>query len=102
MDSVTESGIEDGWADKEGLNRARRGERYGRYLWLGGGERWHGAWFGVSKRERRLVLDYWEPRDAPDRFIRVPEDVGFDEMVESVTTQVREVAEAVADSDTEA
>ena len=102
VDSVTESGIEDGWADREGLNRARRGERYGRHLWLGGGERWHGAWFGVSKRDRRLVLDYWKPEDAADWFISVPEDVGFDEMVESVTTQVREVAETIADGDEDA
>lgn len=102
VDSVTESGIEDGWAEKEGLNRSRGGECYGRHLWLGGGERWHGAWFGVSRRDRRLVLDYWDPRDAPDGFITVPDDVGFDEMIESVTTQVREVAESIADGGADA
>ena len=77
VDSVTESGIEDGWADKEGLNRWRRGERYGRYLRLGGGDRWHGVWFGVSTRDRRLVLDYGDRSDAPDEFIAVPDDVGL-------------------------
>lgn len=92
VDSVTESGIEDGWADKEGLYRTRRGERYGRYLRLGGGDRWKEVWFGVSTRDRHLVLDY---DDGPDVFISVPDDIGFD-MIESVTTQVREVAESIA------
>ena len=96
VDSVTECGIEEGWADKEGVNRARRGERYGRHLWLGGGERWHGAWFGVSKTDWRLVLDYWDPRGAPDGVVAIPDGVGFDEMVESVTAQVRDVAESIA------
>jgi len=102
VDSVTESGIEDGWADKERVNRSRRGERYGRHLWLGGGERWHGVWFGVSTTDRRLVLDYWRPRGAPQRFITVPDDVNFDEMVESVTAQVRDVAESIATGGTDA
>lgn len=96
VDSVTESGIEDGWADKEGLYRTRRGdggERYGRYLKLGGGDRWRVVWFGVSTRDRRLVLDYGTG-DAPDVFITVSDDIG--EMIESVTTQVREVAESIA------
>lgn len=92
VDSVTESGIEDGWADKEGLYRTRRGERYGRHLKLGGGDRWQVVWFGVSTRERQLVLDC---DDAPDVFISVSDDIG--EMIESVTTQVREVAESIAD-----
>ena len=96
VDSVTESGVDEGWADKEGLNRWRRDERYGRYLRLGGGDRWHGVWFGVSTRDRQLVLDYSDPKDAPDRFITVPDGIGFDEVLESVTTQVREVAESIA------
>ncbi len=96
VDSVTESGIEEGWADKEGVNRSRRGDRYGRHLWLGGGERWHGAWFGVSKMDWRLVLDYWDPRDTPDGLVAIPDGVGFDEMVESVIAQVRDVAESIA------
>lgn len=102
VDSVTESGIEDGWADKEGLYRKCRGdggERYGRYLKLGGGDRWRVVWFGVSTRDRRLVLDYGTD-DAPDVFISVPDDIG--EMIESVTTQVREVAEFIAAGDTDA
>ena len=96
VDSVTESGIEEGWADKEGVNRSRRGDRYGRHLWLGGGERWQGVWFGVSTTNRRLVLDYWDGRAAADGLITIPDGVGFDEMVESVTTQVRDVAESIA------
>ena len=98
VDSVTESGVEDGWADKEGVNRSRRDDRYGRHIWLGGGERWHGAWFGVSSTDRQLVLDFWRPRDVAERFVTVPDDVGFDEMVESVTAQVRDVAEFIAGS----
>ena len=99
VDSVTESGVEDGWADKEGLNRRRWDERYGRYLLLGGGDRWHGVWFGVSLRDRQLVLSYWDPSDAPDRFVTVPDGVGFDEALESVTTEVREVADTIATGD---
>lgn len=99
VDSVTESGIEEGWADKEGLNRANRGKRYGRYLWLGGGDRWRQAWFGVSTRDRELVLDYTDP--IPDGFIKVP-DGGLHEMIESVTTQVRETAESITDGGADA
>ena len=101
VDSVTEFGVEDGWVDIDGLNRWRRDGRYGRYLRLGGGGRWHGAWFGLYPTERKLVLDYWDPEDSPDRLILLPEDVGFDEILESVTTQVREVADAIASSGNE-
>lgn len=93
VDSVTESGIEEGWADREGLYRANRGKRYGRYLRLGGGDRWREAWFGVSTRDRELVLDYTD-RDVPDGFFKVPAG-GLHEMIESVTTQVRETAESI-------
>ncbi len=96
VDSVTESGVEDGWADNEGLNRRRLDGRYGRYLLLGGGDRWHGVWFGVSVRDRQFVLDCWDPSDAPDRLIAVPDGIGFNEVLESVTTQVREVADSIA------
>ena len=96
VDSVTESGIEDGWVDKTGLNRWRRDNRYGRYLRLGGGGRWHVVWFGMSTRDRQLVLSYSEPKGAPDRFITVPNGGGFDEVLESVATQLREVANSVA------
>ena len=99
VDSVTDSGVEDGWADTEGVIRRRRDGRYGRHLYLGGGDRWHGAWFGVSERDHQLMLDYWEPEGALDRFIEVPDGIGFDEQLESVTTQVREIAEAIAASD---
>ena len=96
VDSVTESGIEGGWVDKNGLNRWRRDKRYGRYLRLGGGGRWHVAWFGMSPRDWQLVLSNWDPKDAPDRFITVPNGVSFDEVLESVTTEVREVADSIA------
>ena len=43
------------------------------------------------------MLDYGDRSDAPDEFIAVPDDVGFDEVIESVTTQVRDVAESIAD-----
>lgn len=99
VDSATESGIDDGWADKEGLNRWRRDERYGRYLWLGGGDQWRGVWFGVSTKDQHLVLDYFDPEDAPNRFITVPDGVGYDEKLESVTTQVRAVADSIAAGD---
>ena len=96
VDSVTESGIEGGWVDKNGLNRWRRDKRYGRYLRLGGGGRWHVAWFGMSPGDWQLVLSNWDPKDAPDRFITIPNGVSFDEVLESVTTQVREVADSIA------
>ena len=93
VDSVTESGTDDGWANKEGLNRWRRETRYGRYIRLGGGDRWEIVWFGVSRDPRELMLDR---SNAPDHSIGVLDGVGFDEVLESVTTQVREVAEAIA------
>ena len=93
VDSVTESGADDGWANTEGLNRSRRDMRYGRYVRLGGGDRWQVVWFGVSRELRQLVLD---PSNAPDHFIGVLDGVGFDEVLESVTNQVREVADAIA------
>ena len=92
VDSVTESGADDGWANKEGLNRWRRDMRYGRYVRLGGGDRWQVVWFGVSREPRQLVL---VRSNAPDHFIGVLDGVGFDEVLESVTTQVREVADAI-------
>ena len=96
VDSVTEFGVDDDWADKDGLNRWRRDGRYGRYLRLGGGGHWQGFWFGLSSKDRQLVLSYWDPEDAPDHFIEVPESLIFDEMLESVTTQVRDVADTIA------
>ena len=96
VDSVTETGVEDGWADTERLNRYRRDGRYGRYLRLGGSGHWQGVWFGVSTRDRQLVLDFWDPDDAPDHLIEVPEGVDFDEVVESATTEVHRVAASIA------
>lgn len=98
VDSVTESGSDDGWANKDGLNRWRRNTRYGRYVRLGGGDRWEIVWFGMSHEARQLILDR---SDAPVHFIGVPDGVGFDEVLESVTTQVREVADAIAVGDDE-
>ena len=96
VDSVTETGVEDGWADTDRLNRSRRDGHYGRYLRLGGGGQWQGVWFGVSTKDRQLVLDFWDPDDAPDHFIEVPEGVDFDEVVESATTEVHKVAASIA------
>ena len=98
VDSVTETGIDEGWADRDGLNRRRRDGRYGRYLNLGGGGRWHCIWFGVSSRNRHLVLSHSEPDNGADQFILLPEDVGFDELLETVTVQVRSFAESIAAS----
>ena len=42
----------------------------------------HVVWFGMSPRDRQLVLSSWDPKDAPDRFITVPDGVGFDEVIE--------------------
>lgn len=99
IDSVTETGVDEGWADRRRLNVTRRDDRYGRYLRLGGGSQWHGAWFGVSTRHRHLVLDFHEPGDAPDRFIFVPEELAFHEELESVERQVRQVAGSIAGSE---
>ena len=96
VDSVTEYGVEDGWADISGSNRRWRDDRYGRYLRLGGGGRWCGVWFGVSTRDRNFVLSFWDPEDTPDNFIEVPASADFDELLDFVTTHVREVAANVA------
>ena len=92
VDSVVETGVEDGWANTNQLNRARRNGRYGRYLQLGGGGHWKVVWFGVSARSRQLVLDSWDSTDASDYFIEVPDDVDFDDALDSVTSEVREYA----------
>ena len=56
----------------------------------------HGNSFQSARKSNILWSDYWDPKDAPDRFITVPDGVGFDEVIESVTTQVRQVADAIA------
>ena len=96
VDSVTETGVDEGWADRRWLNLTRRDDRYGRYLRLGGGSRWHGAWFGVSTQHRHLVLDFFEPAGAPECLIFVPEGLAFHEELESVEQQVRQVASSIA------
>ncbi len=98
VDSVTETGIDEGWADRDGLNRRRRDGRYGRYLNLGGGGRWRCIWFGVSSRNGHLVLSCSEPDNGADQFVLLPEDGGFDELLEAVTVQVRSFAESIAAS----
>lgn len=95
VDSVTEAGVDEGWADKDGLNRRRRNGRYGRYLNLGGGGCWQCVWFGVSSRNRNLVLSYSEPDKGTDQFILLPTDIGFDELLDTVTVRVRSFAEAI-------
>ena len=96
VDSVTECGVEDGWADTNRLYRRSRDGRYGRYLRLGGGGQWQGVWFGVSSRNLNFVVDFWDPEDVPDQLIEISEDADFDEVLESVTIQVREVAATIA------
>lgn len=93
VDSVTESGLEDGWANTDGLNRARHEGRYGRHLRLGGGARWHSYWFGLSTKSRHLTL---ESSDAEDHLIQIPDERDFDDVLESTTTQVRDVAESIS------
>ena len=93
VDSVTETGVEDGWADRDGLNRAHHQGRYGRHLRLGGGTRWQGYWFGVSTKDNHLILESW---DSEDQLIQIPGDGDFDDVLESTTTQVRDVAESIA------
>ncbi len=93
VDSVTESGLEDGWANTDGLNRARHEGRYGRHLRLGGGARWHSYWFGLSTKSRHLTL---ESSDAEDHLIQIPDERDFDDVLESATTQVRDVAESIS------
>jgi len=95
VDSVTETGIDEGWVDKDGLNRWRRDGRYGRYLHLGGGGCWRCVWFGASPRNRQLVLSASE---RADEFITLPEDSGFDELLDIVAGKVRSHAGAIAES----
>jgi len=95
VDSVTDTGIDEGWADKDGLNRRRRDGRYGRFLNLGSGGSWRCVWFGVSPRNRQLVLI---ASGRPDEFILLAEDVGFDEILDTVTGEVRGYAEAIAEN----
>ena len=73
VDAVTNAGTDGGWLDTNGLNRTKRGDRYGRYLRIGGGDRWQGAWFGVSTEDRCLVLDYWGPESSEVQVIALPD-----------------------------
>ncbi len=100
VESVTETGMEEGWANTDRLNRARRRGRYGRHLRLGGGSRWQSYWFGVSTKDRHLVV---EPQYSNNHhFIQIPKDRNFDDsrdlddILESTTTQVRHIAESIA------
>ena len=101
IDDVTESGIEDGWADTEGLYRSERDGRYGRDVYLGDGEHRHRAWFGVGSNNGQLVLDYWNPGDVPSHVIELSDGLGSDELIEFVTLQVQQIAEALADGDSQ-
>ena len=97
VDAVTESGIEGSWLNTIGLNRRRRGDCYGRYLKIGGGDQWHGAWFGVSKDHQGLVLDFWMPASARGtlRVISLP-DGDFFEMLQTATEQVHDIARSIS------
>ena len=103
VDSVTDTGMEEGWANTDRLNRARRRGRYGRHLRLGGGSRWQGYWFGVSTKDRHLIVESWHSENR--HFIQIPTDRNLDDsrdlddILESTTTQVRDIAEAIAPED---
>ena len=100
VDTITSSGIEGRWISIEGLNRTRRGDRYGRYLRIGGGDQSHGAWFGVSEDHQELVLDFWTPTSASGtlRAISLP-DGDFFEMLQTATEQVHDIARSISPSD---
>ena len=94
VDSVTDTGVDGGWLVTKGLNRTRRGDRYGRYLRIGGGDRWRGAWFGVGTEHRCLTLDYSDPENGEAQLILVP-DTDFYEMLQAVTERVRAIARSI-------
>ena len=96
VDGATDSGVEDGWADRDGLNRTMRGERYGRYISLGGGSHWHGFWFGASSEHRHLELDYWGQDGLENHYIEIPDGLPLDDLLEIVMMEVRSVASAIA------
>ena len=96
IESVTETGIEEDWADTEGLLRSRRQGRYGRHLNLGGGSQWQGYWLGVSPSSRDFVLESWEPREYANHPVDLPDERDFDDVLESITTQVRDIADSIA------
>ncbi|WP_428273518.1 DUF262 domain-containing protein [Candidatus Palauibacter sp.] len=97
VDAVTESGIEGHWLNTKGLNRRRRGDRYGRYLKIGREDIWYGAWFGVSADHQGLVLDFGTTTSGGEaiQVISLP-DGDFYEMLQSVTERAREIAHAIA------
>ena len=95
VDAVTEAGVDDGWLDTKGLNRTKRGDRYGRYLRIGGGDEWRGAWFGVSSEHRSLMVGFGESAGGETQLISLP-DADFYGMLDAVTERVREIARSIS------
>ncbi|MCY4303812.1 MAG: DUF262 domain-containing HNH endonuclease family protein [Aestuariivita sp.] len=95
IESVTESGIEDGWIDIDGLNKRNRGDRYGRYVNIGSDGDWYCFWFGVSETPNSLELSGYRPNNSKDILIDVPEEIGFNELLEYTTSKVRETANSL-------
>ena len=95
VDAVTDAGTDEGWLDTKGLNRTKRGDRYGRYLNIGGDDLWRGAWFGVSAEHRCLELDYWGSEESEPQLIPLP-DGDFYRVLEAVTQCVRDAARSIS------
>ena len=95
VDAVTNTGTDEGWVDTKGLNRTKRGDRYGRYLRIGGGGRWQTAWFGVSTMDRCLALDYGGSEETETHLIPLP-DANFYEQLDDLTERVRELAHSIS------
>ena len=95
IDTVTDTGTDEGWADTKGLNRTKRGSRYGRYLRIGGGSGRRTAWFGVSTEHRCLVLDYLGSEEAETHLISLP-DANFYEQLDTISERVREFARSIS------
>ena len=95
VDAVTDQGTDEGWLDTKGLNRTKRGDRYGRYLSIGGGDQWEGAWFGVSTEHRCLMLDFWDSARGETPPFLLP-DGNFYKILDAATEWVREVARSIS------
>ena len=105
VDDVVTRGIAQGWMSTENLKATPRRYGYGRYFWLVSEEtdEWECFWFGVNhvRWARRGDTPLWMRRWSdsawsPPIYLKV--GVEYHELLDDVTSQVKEMARNFADN----
>lgn len=114
IDAATEMGIEQGWANRKGLNRTPRSYGYGRYI------RIHGLvlWFGVNvdqfekTGDTPLWVDFYYRRASISSAVRgklgmsdgnwwipvnLKRDVEYPEMLDGVVESLKHIADVIGE-----